>query len=527
MENRVIGFSCLAIFYCLSALAQDPSGASPPTPSAACGPRSDRVGTIERENSGFLDKNCVEETRKADECCRKPDQEKCGYKGSNFGQRPQGEEERRISGIYQPAVNQSRDLTASYNRNAAFASLCRTQNDKRKRVCAEAAAKAEKVHEDLAAKPDAPLEARTTAMQARLASRSYSESGDQDFEQYRRCHQTQADQNLLDLQSSLAAANAAQGEFDGSWKVACTQSMVGDQKTPQCYIQNTGENTGDIVSGPARDNLPVKAVPLSTGCTGFTDERGNLTSASHCTGPDATISDRRTDPSGSPETALWRKQQELPFDDSKFRDGSPWNDKNHYTPDSRFPIPEQFKGKPFYHLAQDTSLASGCEARGNILACSPEALKNIQGTQAEIQGFPADHFRGNPVLKSENDVLVTRGPAYYDPYSNSVRTNAYSSGGNSGGPAYFREGTEIGGFKADRPVIFGAVTGGQSTIDTVTGKPVDGSVYVYSNRTNIVPIASVEDTQRLLIPQVQNNILRQGGSVFVTPTVGSGKKRRR
>lgn len=530
MRNlRFFAFAYLAISYCFPLFAQDgpPStgGGAPPQ----CGRPSPRIGQHEREHSGHLDKPCQEATRKAEECCINPAQEKCGYKESNFGQKQQSEEERRISGIYQPAVNQSRDLATAYNRNRASASLCKTHKEKRKQVCAEAASRADQTYENLIKNPDTPSDAREIALKAREASRTYSEIGDQDFETYRQCHQTQADQNYREMERSLDAANASRGEFDGSWRVSCSRTTIGEDLSNQCYVQNTGEPTGDIVRGAERDKLPVRAVHIDGACTGYTDERGTLNSASHCRQPSLVTSVRSTTPGSPPEVALWRKQNELPFDERKFRDGEPWTDKNQFAPDRQLPLPEQFRGKPFYHLAEDTALNSGCEARGNVLACSPAALRSIQGTQAEVQGFPGAHFRDGP-QDSKTEVLVTRGPAYYDPYSQTVKANVYAAPGHSGGPAYFREGTEIGGFKADRPVMIGPVSGGNWPRDPQTNLPIDGNVYIYSPRTLSVPVASVQDTTQLMIPRVQNDILRQGGSVFITPTPSprpkSGGKRR-
>ncbi len=522
----------LTLFLGLPALAQD--GSAPP-PSGPCAQRSNRISEHERVHSGYLDKACVEATRKAEECCLNPAQEKCGHKESNFGQKPQTEEERKISGIYQPAVNQARDLTTAMNRNRANAALCRTHNERRKKSCAEAAGKKEQELAQIRENPNAPSEAKETLVKAAAANREYSDNGDRDLEVYRACHSRQADQNQGDLDESIKTANAAIGgdDFSGTWKSACTSSRIGDETVRQCYLQNTGDNGGEIVQGADRDKLPVTTVP-TPGCSAYTDPSGALTSASHCPMPEILGSARKSG-SGADEFGVFRKQAELPFDPNKLNSGEPLADKVQYSPLGGAATPDQFKGKPFYHLAQDTSLASGCEARGNILACSPSALNSIQGVPAEMQGFPGEHFkRGSPdfagTLDPKEATLVTRGPAYYDPYSEKLNVNGFIGPGNSGGPVYFKEGTTIGGFTTDRPIVAGPAHSVAGFVRSPTSNvPTDGSAYAYSQRTGLVPIASVSDTSRLMVPRVDNSTLRQGGAVFqrAPPPAPTNRRRRR
>lgn len=503
---RVLGLNslvCSILLLTSPAFAQSEGsgGAGAPADQGAdCQKPSERLARSEKENGGYLDKECIEATRLAEDCCLNPNQEKCGSKPSNFGVKEQPAEEKKISGIHQPAVNQAKDLTQAYNRNRANASLCGTQNERRYKVCKTSADKRLQAYRN--ADPGAPLTSKEVVMKAAYASEAYLRDGDADLSNYQSCHQRQASKNRADLEQTVDTANESAGEgMQGSWRVACVRTRIGDENSEQCALLNTGDADGKVVSGADRDKLPVTSVPLGN-CSGYTDESGVLHTASHCPNPQSVTAIRYSE--DEPQTNSWRKGTELPFDDEKFKAGQPYNDQRSMTP-----VGDRVNGKPFYTLSEDRSLTSGCEARGQVLACSPAALNSIQGQTAQIQGYPAEQFGTTGTLNSKTDTLVTSGPAYYDPYSKRVIVGAYAAPGNSGGAVFLKEGSDIGGYVADRPVVVGPNSGAMMS---------DNQGYANSDRLALVPISSTADVQRLTVPSVSSQVLQNGGAVFLTPS---------
>jgi hypothetical protein len=174
----------LLLFFGHLALAQAP--AAQPNPVCA------RESSFERTRTEFpsADPKCVDAAKLADDCCRQPNQEKCGYRESNFGnQRLAAEGDQ---GAYAAGLRQARDLTVSANRNRVFASICRVQRVKADRACYEA---------------ESATHARANTVVGRVIhrtpnthTREFRARMIREADQYRACHSNQATQNEQELQ---------------------------------------------------------------------------------------------------------------------------------------------------------------------------------------------------------------------------------------------------------------------------------------------------------------------------------------
>jgi hypothetical protein len=485
------------------------------TPSAACA--GERKVRSQQSSYPHADKKCIEETNKAEDCCRQPNQEKCGYKESDFGnQRLAAEND---TGAYAAGLKQSRDLSVSANRNRAFGSICTRQRKKASDVCARSLTEIRE-----ARAKEGTLNDRDAEEYRRMEeeTRNYGERADSALKSYATCHRDQSLQNEVDLTRSLETVNASGG--DTQWKRKCIQSNIGDEETTQCFIYNNGNSTGNIVSDQQRRDLPMDTAQID-GCTGIIASGSTGYSAAHCNPGVRTSTD--IDPvTGLPRTTTWKPGEEAAFKDSDFEAGRPFNDVRRYDLENGDPT----RGKPFYALSEDASLTSGCQVRDErILACSPAALSQIQGTTAVIQGNPSSHFSRDPAspgyLDPSRDVVVATGPAFYDPNSRTVSINAYSAPGNSGGADYFPSGTTIGGVTVDRPVLINPHSGGYSAqVNPVTGATRDGDALVFTGRAGFTTVSSYNTIRAIYVPQVSNDTLKAGAPLFGSPGPAKGAR---
>jgi hypothetical protein len=314
------------------------------------------------------------------------------------------------------------------NENSAFASLCKAAQVEAQRACED---DEDQVLKAIYANSGSP-EKQNKAKKMYGDLMADNSERDKELKNFEKCHLHQAAINSQELQESLAVANEATG--DSRWRTNCIPTNIAGSATEQCILFNDALSEGSIISGKDRDNLPVEAVYLG-GCTGYTDTSGNMTTAAHCNHGENVTSSERYGANGEKQVGLWRDPEGeklgfyasgadkalTPYDDaSKFKKIDDLTDSS-------------FNGKPYYTLSRDPAMTSGCEVRDNELACSESALREIQGTQATVQGYPATYFHKDSQFNPATDQLVTRGPAYYDSYSGNVRVNAYGSQGNSGG----------------------------------------------------------------------------------------------
>ncbi len=450
---------------------------------------------------------CREAFKNAEDCCTNPTRSECGYKITNGGV----PEKLPSEGSYGAAVQESARLMKARNENNAFASLCKSARKKAGKICSA----------ELSRTLD-EISSASTSEQQKSAAKVVNDTddfrvlSDNYVAELESCHRRQAAQNDRDLIASLATSNAAMG--DSQWRATCQTDRIGDDETTQCYLYNDAQSSGNFVTGKERDDLPVRSVALD-GCSGYTDEAGNLTTAAHCTQLGNMPESARRNPNGETEVAIWKNPRGSDYSDSTaeaaIKNGLHYDDaKGYQKTDVNDP---SFEGKPYYTLARDPNMSSGCAVREQILACSDSALVGIRGVGAEVQGYPGDYFyEANPRDK-QSEVLVTRGPAYYDAYSGKLNVNTYVGPGNSGGPVYFPSQTNIGGFVSDRPVIAGPASTAQFSRDPVTNLPSDGAAISYSQRTGGVPIPIYKSGTTYIVQQAIDSTLLKGGSIFTNP----------
>jgi hypothetical protein len=488
-------------------------------PSTDPNPACARERKVRSQQSRYphADKKCIEETNNAEDCCRQPNQEKCGYKESNFGnQRLSAEND---TGAYAAGLRQSRDLSVSANRNRAFGAVCTRLRKKASDVCARSLTEIRE-----ARAKEGPLNDRDAEEYRRMEeeTRDYGERADGALRSYANCHRDQATQNETDLTRSLDTVNASGG--DAQWKRKCILSNIGGEETSQCFIYNNGNSTGNIVSDEQRRDLPMDTAQIG-GCTGVIESGTTGYSAAHCR-PGPRLSTDVDPVTGQPRSTVWNPKSEAAFNDADFKAGRPFNDVRRYDLEDGDPT----RGKPFYALSEDASLSSGCQVRDErILACSPAALSQIQGTTAVIQGNPSSHFSRDPAaagyLDPSRDVVVATGPAFYDSNSRTVNINAYSASGNSGGADYFPAGTNIGGVTVDRPVLINPHSGGYSSpTNPLTGIPYDGDALVFTPRAGFTTVSSYNTIRDIYVPQVSNSTLKSGAPLFGAPRPATGAR---
>lgn len=309
------------------------------------------------------------------------------------------------------------------------------------------------------------------------------------------CYREQRSASDAHAEGFIAAANASSGNSE--YAISC--------KNDDCSVRRKDQGS-ELVSGEDIDKLPVKPVPVEIGnaqCSGYPTTGGTVVTAGHC------VEGART------AFVLEPSDQDNPMYKIK---GTPYG-PNDADKDFGSMAPAQkskkVTGKPFYQLAHDPRLSSGCKVSGSILACSSSALKGMQGNQATIAGYPGSHFGTDntpehaqgPVNSRYESVLVSRGPAYYteapirisETSSNSKKVYSagttrqfqvigYASPGSSGGPVSIPAGT-YGGVRVDRPVVIGPV----ATVSNGNGRVI----------TN-VPVQNI-DTVRRYVPQSLTN----------------------
>lgn len=480
LKTSSYGKALLTVFLCFLM----PAFADEENPCA--GKPDDNLKFQERlKNAG---PKCREASIKAERCCRDPRFEGCGFKGTGGvpTQLP-------TEGSYGAAVQQTAKLVKAKNDNRAFADVCRKHQSAASKACLD----------DDKDWDDYPFRNKK-------------------LKELEKCHDAQADQNELEIKKSLETANDSMG--DAKWRTNCTGSDSGGAKLEQCTLYNDGMIEGRRVDAKERDELPVKALPIQSGgmkCTGYTDESGDLSTAAHCKG--AIYETQITDADGKSKTGLWNSRSGKDFDFDKFNQMGKKDAVENIEDAANFKkVPsvneDSFNGKPYYSLTRDPAMSSGCEIRGGEMACSESALREIQGTQATIQGYPGTQYTnlrdkdtGQLLTDTKTSQIVTAGPAYYDPYSGVVKVNAYAAPGSSGGPVYFPSQTTIGGVTSDRPVIAGSVSYTHSANTT----PGSANQIVYSNnRTTSVPIRSSTPVYKTFS---MDEVLVEGGNVFKNP----------
>lgn len=419
-------------------------------------------------------KECIEAFTKAEECCLDPAQEECGYIPSSYGNDPTLPKE----GAYGNAVQQAHKSLMDANKNFIFSAISAGAIEKAVQVCKK---------------------------NSQGEGYRFRDFVSEHLHRFSYCMKAQAQASLKNANGSLPTINAATG--DAKWIIAGHYTSVNGASTQQHALVNSGSSQGQFVSGDARDELEVKSVAIKSRtigqCSGAVDENGSLQTASHCDSED--FSSVLKDSSGDYKIGSWDRSGELKYDDRNSITGARSPDSAVHAPDVN--NPDEFKGRSYYRLTEDTALSSGCEVRDNILACSRSALSSMQGTVAEIQGYPVEWFKkGKAPLNDAQTVLVTRGNSFFDPYSSRMNVQAYASSGSSGGPVYYPSGTELGGVVADRPIMIGST----STASTDNGS---GAI-VLNPVTTGVSVLSYNEARGIMIPRVDDETLKIGGNIF-------------
>lgn len=461
-----------------------------------CNPQTD-LARVQQENPK-ASKECVQETQRADDCCNKPNNEKCGYKESNFGNAPV-EAEKDPNSAYGAAVKQTRTLVLSSNRNQMFAAVCRGARKKAKEACDKAIKSS--LDKTLSGDPngedlDQQLK-QTSAFKERMSEKLQARE---------RCHSDQSAADLNEAKESMKTANKSAG--DAVWRSTCARSNIGGEAFSQCYLYNDGHSGAQIVEGSEKDKLPVDTTQIGY-CAGIKGQDVGA-SAAHCGQSEHTSTE--VDSTGETKHSKWKPAEgkDTGFNLEKFKNGEGYDDTKIYEVDG-----ESSKGKPYYVLSEDKNLASGCEIRNDrVMACSTQSLQQMQGKTANIQAYPNDYFR-NGNRDASSSVLVSSGPAFYDSKNGRVYVNAFGAPGSSGGAIYLKPGSEIGGVVSDRPILLGPASGALWQDNPVTKQAVDGSSLGFTQRTTWVPISSYQTVNQLYVPKVSDTTLNQGQKIFV------------
>lgn len=285
---------------------------------------------------------------------------------------------------------------------------------------------------------------------------------------------------------------------DGHYKFNCMNKKFAGEESRECYLLDVNQTGGEYV--PNGDAPVTTARTTKSGCTALIGYN-SASDADHCR-------------DGSDVKMEMRNGAETRIIEGTNGKALPFEEKNGNTlPTGRYDDLRVFKtapdetAKPHFNLGV-SDWQEGCAEHGFMVQCSTKALLAYNGN-AMVQGYPITHYPANSdgSFSAPDNVLVTRGPAFYDRDNQTFYVNAYSYKGNSGGPVVIPAGTEIGGLTLSKPLVIGNVSG-YSWNGQESSNPA-------GNRTmTIVPVYSYDRVTQMYIQSVPESLLRSGGGVF-------------
>lgn len=395
--------------------------------------------------------NCAEDMSHAFTCCNKPRTDGCKYDEMDAQKNIQLPAE--SNGIAGPAATRAREAILMINERLASIAVCVAERRKVGRSC-QGTATAEAPYRNLG--------------------------------EIAKCYDESVQRLAGQCSDMLATYASAAGPEAPRLAMSCFVQEIAGEASKQCLLVDAG--TVSI-----NENAPGSEAGITTGysdnCSNFTDGDGVMHSAAHCEedwakgevmAPDGTMQRYNADGADGPA-----------FDKDAMEYGAEYDD--HTT----FATNTGPKGNPSYTLDDkfNTNITSGCEViNGSTLSCAESSYYHVKGV-AEVSGMmPPENGHGA-------QLVVSRGPAYYDKAHNRWIVNAYSKPHLSGGPVSFPAGTDIGGYVTDRPVIIGANSGnnpGQQKTDSLI----------------TVPIMGPDSVQSITVQSISDSTLRQGATMF-------------